>query len=138
MSGCTEAQFAVFNEIFCTVNTLKFQTLFSLSVLKRNVGYQGWNSQNACQISKQGRPCPDCSFKHLNILYYPPTKSEGYSFGVVRVHVRPFRPSTLFCPSGTISQYLLVRFDSFWVKMISTMESRYHRSLVKMDPLTLE
>ena len=24
--------------------------------LNKNVGYQGWNSQNACQNSKQGRP----------------------------------------------------------------------------------
>ena len=25
--------------------------------------------------------------------FYPPTKSEGYSFGCVRLSVRPFRPS---------------------------------------------
>ena len=43
-----------------------------------------------------------------------------------------------FCLSGTISQYLSVRFDSFLVQMISTMDSRYPISLVKMDPLTLE
>ena len=58
--------------------------------------------------------------------FYPPTKSEGYSFGVVRAcvrpSVRPFRPSVR--PSGTISQYLLVRFDSFLVQMISTMDSQ--------------
>ena len=76
-------------------------------------------------------------------IYYPPTKSEGYSFGVVRASVRPFRPSVRpsvhpFCLSGTISQYLLVRFDSFLVQMISTMNSRYPISLVKIDPLTLE
>ena len=41
-------------------------------------------------------------------------------------------------PSGFISQYLLVRFDSFLVQMISTMDSRYLISLVKIDPLTLE
>ena len=33
---------------------------FSLSVLKLNVGFQGWNSQNACQNSKQGRSWSDC------------------------------------------------------------------------------
>ena len=43
-----------------------------------------------------------------------------------------------FCLSGTIPQYLLVRFDSFLVQMISTMDSRYPISLVKIDPLTLE
>ena len=60
---------------------------------------------------------------------YPPTKSEGYSFDVVRASVRP---------SGTISQYLLVRFNSLLVQMISTIDSRYPISLVKIDPLTLE
>ena len=35
--------------------------------------------------------------------YYPPTKSEEYSFGVVRVSVRP---STLFvCPEPYLSTY---------------------------------
>ena len=52
--------------------------------------------------------------------------------------VRPFLPSVrTFFLSGTISQYLLVRFDSFLVQMISTMDSRYPISLVKIDPLTL-
>ena len=71
---------------------------------------------------------------------YPPTKSEGYSFGVVRGSVRPFRQSVYtFCLCGTISQYLiLVRFDSFLVQMISNMDSRYPISLVKIDSLTLE
>ena len=77
------------------------------------------------------------------LLYYPPTKSEGYSFGVVcpsvRLSVHSVRPSVrTFCRSGTISQYLLVRFNSFLVQMISTMNSRYPISLVKIDHLTLE
>ena len=73
-------------------------------------------------------------FCHLLILFYPPTKSEEYSLSVVP----PFRPSVhTFCLSGTISQYLLVRFDSFLVQMISTMDPRYPISLVKIDPLTL-
>ena len=65
-------------------------------------------------------------------LFYPPTKSEGYSFGVVRASVHSVRPS------GFISQYLLVRFDLFLVQMISTMDSRYPISFIKIDPLTLE
>ena len=70
---------------------------------------------------------------------YPPTKSEGYSFGVVRPSVHSVRSSvSTFCLSGTISQYILVRFDSFLVQKISTMDSRYPISLVKIDPLTLE
>ena len=37
------------------VNVLKFYIHFSLSILKLNVGYQGWNLQKACHNSKQGR-----------------------------------------------------------------------------------
>ena len=50
------------------------------------------------------------------------------------------RPSVLpsVRPSGTISQYLLVRFDSLLVQMISTIDSQYPISLVKIDFLTLE
>ena len=90
-----------------------------------------------------------------NPSYYPQTKLEGYSFGVVRSTIRPFRSSTLFvCPEplvrfdsllvqmistmDSVSQYLLVRFDSFLVQMISTMDCRYPISLAKIDPLTLE
>ena len=59
-------------------------------------------------------------FKIQTVTFYPQTKSEGYSFGVVRasvspsirpsIHsVRPSRPSVrLFCLSGTITQYLLI------------------------------
>ena len=65
-------------------------------------------------------------------IFYPPTKSDGYSFGVVRPSRRTF------CLSGTISQYLLVRFNSFLVQMISTMDSRYPIGLVRFDPLTFE
>ena len=58
--------------------------------------------------------------------------------------VRPsIRPSVrlschTFCLSRTISQYLLVRFDSFLVQMINFIDSRYPISLVKIDHLTLE
>ena len=39
-------------------------------------------------------------------FYYPPTKSEGYSFGVVRASVHSVRPSTLFvCPEPYLSTY---------------------------------
>ena len=58
---------------------------------------------------------------------------------VLASSVRPSIPSVrTFCLSGTISQYLLVRFNSFLVQMISTMDSRYPISLVKVNPLTLE
>ena len=61
------------------------------------------------------------------------TKSEGFSFGVVRASVHQcVRP--LFCLSGTISQYLLVRFESFLVQMINAMDSQYPVSLVKINP----
>ena len=44
-------------ETLVMVNVLKFGTLSLLNIYI-NVGYQGWNSQNACQNSKQGRS--DC------------------------------------------------------------------------------
>ena len=85
----------------------------------------------------------DSHKKELKEICYPLTKSEGYSFGVVRASVRPsvrpFRPSVrTFCLFGTISQYLFVRFNSFLVQMMSTVNSRYPVRLVKIDPLTLE
>ena len=82
--------------------------------------------------------------KCAKTYFYLLTKSEGYSFGVVRASVRlSVRPSVhpsvrTFCLSGTISQYLLVRFNSFVVQMISTMDSWYPISLVKIEPVTLE
>ena len=72
-------------------------------------------------------------------FYYPPTKSEGYSFGVVRPYVHSVCLSVrTFCLSGTISQYLLARFNWFLVQMISIIDSWYPINLVKIDPLTLE
>ena len=48
--------------LWCMLNVLKIKH-FSLSILKRNVGYQGWNSQNACRNSKQERPRSDFFFR---------------------------------------------------------------------------
>ena len=45
--------------------------LLSLFVFKRNVGYQGLNSQNACQNSKQGRPDKKQSDLGLGFLSRP-------------------------------------------------------------------
>ena len=57
----------------------------------------------------------------------------------MRRSVHSICPSvSTFCLSGTISQYLLVRFYSFLVQMISIINSRYPISLVKIDLLTLE
>ena len=44
-----------------------------------------------------------------------------------------FRPSVR--PSGTITQYLLVRFDSFLVQMISTMDSQTSNKFGQNQPL---
>ena len=63
---------------------------------------QAHNPQNTGQVLYQ----PEILF------VIPPTKSEGYSFGVVCVSVHPsvhpsVRPTVhTFCLSGTISQYL--------------------------------
>ena len=53
------------------------------------------------------------------------------------------RPSTPyvhphFCPSGTISQYLFVILESFFVQMICTIYSRYPISFVKTNHWALE
>ena len=82
----------------------------------------------------------------MHIVYYitpfrfiTPTKSEGYSFGVVRASVRPFHPYVhTFCLYEILFQYLLVRFDSLLVLMISTIYSQYPTSFVDIDSLTLE
>ena len=50
--------------------------------------------------------------------------------------IRPSTPSVHphFCPSGTISLYLFVILESFFVQMICTMYSRYPISFVKTNP----
>ena len=47
--------------------------------------------------------------EHGILFYYQPMKLEGYSFGAVTGSVHPFPLS------GTISQYLLVKFDAFFI-----------------------
>ena len=72
----------------------------------------------------------DGSFEHPQHIFIPRQSWRDIVLASsVRSSVRP---------SGTISQFLWVRFDSFLVQMISTMASRYPICLVKIDPLTLE
>ena len=61
-------------------------------------------------VHSAGRPCSQKwhmlfpgGYLHAWVNFYPPTKSEGYSFGVVRVSVRPFRPSVR--PEPYLSTY---------------------------------
>ena len=70
----------------------------------------------------------------ISPVCYPPTKSEGYILR--RPCILPSTPSIRphFCPSGTISQYLFVILESFFVQIICTMYSRYPISFVKTDP----
>ena len=76
-------------------------------------------------------------FEHLTLYKWPFIHWPDIQYWA---YLGPsIRPSVCtFCLSGTISQYLLVRFDSFLVQMISTMDSRYPKSLVKINPLTVE
>ena len=93
-----------------------------------------------CFLKKKDNFYPKYSDILTSKYFYPPTKLMVIVLGSsVRVSVRAFCPSVhTFCLSGTMSQYLLVRFDSFLEQMISTMDSRYPMSFVKMAPLTLE
>ena len=52
--------------------------------------------------------------------------------------IRPSTPSVRphFCPSGTISQYLFVILESFFVQMICTMYSRYPIKFRQNRPLS--
>ena len=52
---------------------------------------------------------------------------------VLASSVHPSIPSVRL--SGTISQYLLVRFDSFLVQMISTMDSQTSNKFGQNQPL---
>ena len=63
---------------------------FSLSVLKESVGYQDWNSQNACQNSKQGIPWSDCFFRS-SLIRVSPVCLGHFS-------VQNFRTFTVFEP----------------------------------------
>ena len=70
------------------------------------------------------------------VYIFIPRRSQRDIHVVLASSVRPSVHT--FCLSGTIHQYLLGRFDSFLVQMISTMDSRYPLGLVKTNPLTLE
>ena len=103
-----------------TVQEVLVSTVETLKAPRKNA------SENWCLLkSSEANNC-------LTLLTnYPPTKLEGYSFGWVCPDVR--LSIHTFCLSETISQSLLVRFDSFLVQMISTMDSGYPISLVKID-----
>ena len=65
---------------------------------------------------------------------YPQTKSDGYSFGIFRASVNSVRPH--FLSVWNHISVLIGQFDLFLVQMISTMDSQYPISLVKINPLT--
>ena len=69
--------------------------------------------------------------------FLSPDKVRGIYFWrrpCVCTSVHSVRPSVhTFCLSGTISQYLLIRFNSFLVQMISTIDSQYPISLMKLN-----
>ena len=59
--------------------------------------------------------------------------NEVGGFGVIHATVH-----LSFRPSRTIYQYLLFIFGALLVKMINTIDSRYHITAIKIDSLTLE
>ena len=106
------------------------------------------NSVDPDQTAPKGAVCSGstlfASILNLSVMlgnYLQQTTSADNIFRWIFIPRRSRRDIVLAAsvrPSGTISQYLLVRFDSFLVQMISTINSRYPISLVKIDPLTLE
>ena len=97
-----------------------------------------------CEMDHIVEVCTSIITKKINLNLPPPLPSSVTKFVVIPRQSRrdivltsSVRPSIYtFCPSETISQYLLVRFDSFLVQMISCMDSPYPISLVKIDPST--
>ena len=111
--------------------------LTSLQMRREKKKIVGWlqTSLFSMQIKKKKLNIVLLSILFFRILLFRRSRRDI----VLASSVHPFRLSVhTFCPSRTISQYLLVRFDSFLEKMISTMDSPYPISLVKLDCLTLE
>ena len=138
---------AISHRFYCTHNFFSYCRMygrhpvsFPHSAVSRKKTYckmSYWLQQGLSHTATGKEACYKLNLKIS--LFYPPKKSEGYSFGVVRLSILSVGPSAhTFCLSGTIFQYLLVRLDSFLVQMISTMGSCYPISLVIIDPLTLE
>ena len=69
-------------------------------------------SERQAGLVLEGSSDPAEHYAYHTLLSNRPTNSEGYSFWR-HPCVRPFRPSVH--PSGTISQYLLIRIDTILV-----------------------
>ena len=99
-----------------------------------------------CTNTREYTNIPSCRGKLVYNLYRlqegifipPRSRRDIVLVSSVSQSVHSVRFYPTFCLSGTISQYLLVRFDLFLVQMISITDSRYPISFVKIDPLTLE
>ena len=103
------------------------------------------NIWSALLVSRQRAPSSDtikifyvcrnfisdaCCASYIRSDYYPRRSRRDI---VLASSVRPSVHSVR--PSGTISQYLLVRFDSFLVQMISTMDSQTSYKFGQNQPL---
>ena len=87
-----------------------------------------------CHLSYFGYWLKNTPFIDTATDFYPPTSLRDI---VLVSSVHSVCPSVhTFCLSGTIFQYLLGKFDSFLVQMISTLDYRYPISLVKIDPFS--
>ena len=70
----------------------------------------------------------DHAFRQI-VFIIPPPQSPSVNYVLLSIHS--------YCLSLTISQYLFVRFNAISIKMISTIDSQYPKSFVKIDHLTL-
>ena len=66
-------------------NVLKFWTLFSFCS-QVNCSFQGWNSLNACQNSKQGRPWSDLGLHFLSRPFWQSTDTQNFRTFVILFH----------------------------------------------------
>ena len=105
------------------INFLISQPKHMLWVLKRTVSMRQFFWATKTNVKTDGLE-NIYNFKLIFCFCYPPTKSEGYSFGVVRasvrLSVRPFRPSV----RPSVRNHISVPIVQIW--FILGTNDKYH------------
>ena len=90
-------------------------------------GYRGWNSPNACQNSKQGRPWSDCSDLRLLCLSRPFSQATS---------VQNFR-TFMICYNGYVCTHLILICGTC-LGHLSKKSSKWRSSKLFMTKLVLQ